>query len=111
MVVDDLERLRMIEGDLRLHTKIEEGTGLGSHFYNVMILKGLQVSLCDVDILMPQQSGHRIEIQPVPQTGLCKIVACGVGRTANIISHFCLLVCLIKDVFQSFFCKWATCSG
>ena len=52
MVVDDLERLRMIEGDLRPHTKIEEGTGLGSHFYNVMILKGLQISLCDVDVLV-----------------------------------------------------------
>ena len=58
MVVDDLERLRMIEADLELHTKIEQGTSLGSHFYNVMILKGLQVSLCDVDVLMSQQSGH-----------------------------------------------------
>ena len=98
MVVDDLERLRTIDTDLGLHTKIEQGTGFGSHFYNVMILKGLQVSLCDVDILMPQQSGHRIEIQPVPQTGLCEVMSGSVGRTADIISYLCLLVCLVDGV-------------
>ena len=111
MVVDDLERLRMIEADLGSNTKIEQGTSLCSHFHNVMILKGLQISFCDVDILMPQQSGHRIEIQPVPQTGLCKIVACGVGRAANILSNLCLLVCLIEDVFQCFFRKGSPGSG
>lgn len=54
MVVDDLERLRVIKADLGSNTKIEQGASLCSHFYNVMILKGLQISLCDVDILMPQ---------------------------------------------------------
>ena len=54
MVVDDLERLRVIEKDLDSNTEIEEGTSLCSHFYNVMILKGLQVSLCNIDVLVSQ---------------------------------------------------------
>ena len=111
MVVDDLERLRVIEDDLDSNTEIEEGTSLCSHFYNVMILKGLQISLCDIDVLMPQQTGHRIEIQPVPQTGLCEVMSGSVGRTADIISYLCLLVCLIEDVFQSFFRKGSPGSG
>lgn len=111
MVVDDLERLRAIEADLELHTKIEQGTGLCCHFYNVMILKGLQISLCNIDILMPQQSGHRIKIQTISQTGLGKVMSCSMGRTANVIPYLCLLVCLIEDVFQSFFGKWTASSG
>ena len=103
MVVDDLERSSLIESDLVLNTEIEEGTGLRSHFYNIMILKGLQISLCDVDVLMSQQTGYRIKIQPVPQTGLCKVVSGSMGRAADIISYLCLLVCLIEDVFQSLF--------
>ena len=111
MVIDDLERLRAIESDLGSNTEIEQGTSLCSHFYNIMILKGLQISFSDVDVLMPQQTGHRIEIQPVPQTGLCKVVSGSMGRAADIISYLCLLVRLIKDVFQCFFCKGSPGSG
>ena len=39
-----------------LRSAIESLTSKGfcSHFYNVMILKGLQVSLCNIDVLVSQ---------------------------------------------------------
>ena len=77
----------MMYQNVLLQPQIEQGSGLGCHLYDAAILKGLQVPLCDVDVLMPQEPGHGVDIQTVPQTGLSEVVAGGMGRAADVLSY------------------------
>lgn len=97
--------------DVQSQPQIEQGSGLGCHLHDAAILKGLQVPLCDIDVLMPQKPGHGVDIQPVPQTGLSEVVAGCMGRAADVLSYRCLLVGLIEDVFQSLFGQGTACAG
>ena len=101
----------MMFQDVLLQPQIEQGSGLGCHLHDAAILKGLQVPLCDVDVLMTQKPGHRVDIQPVPQTGLSEVVAGGMWGTTDGISYRSLLVGLIEDVFQSLFGQGTACAG
>ena len=57
------------------------------HAHDILILERLQISLCDVDILVPQKLGERIHIQPISQVALGVIVPGCMGRAANLVAY------------------------
>lgn len=78
------KKTQEIPGVFRLlAANIPERAGIHRQLHDTGVLEGLEVPLGDVDVLVAQQTGERIDIQTVTQICLGIVVAGGVRRTTD----------------------------
>lgn len=92
-------------------TDVSQRAGFDCHFHDTGILHGLQIALGDIDVLMAQQSGNRVDIQTITQMGLSEVVAGSVRGAADICADICLGCSLLKNMLHGFLGHGAACPG